>query len=252
MGSEHLSKHTDNDLEPCARGFCRWAACGVPDTRGHRCVRARQSGPDRSSDCKRGSRQRVRGPDRRRLQPHHRQRQPAAGDLRLIMAISKTVTDLERIGDEAEKIARMSRQIHERGTRTCIVCDRPPCRGHRIVDAAPGARRLRAPGRGGRGEHHPADVAIDTEFRSILRQLITFMMEDPRTISTALEIVWIAKAIERIGDHAKNIAEDVIYIVKGTDVAPHRGRGRRARGAQLMGTPWNESRSRTVMAARSS
>ena len=62
------------------------------------------------------------------------------------------------------------------------------------------------------------DQAIDDEFRSILRQLITFMMEDPRTISTALEIVWIAKAIERIGDHAKNMSEQVIYIVKGTDV----------------------------------
>ena len=62
------------------------------------------------------------------------------------------------------------------------------------------------------------DAGIDTEFRSILRQLITYMMEDPRTISTALEIVWIAKAIERIGDHAKNMAEYVIYIVKGTDV----------------------------------
>ena len=62
------------------------------------------------------------------------------------------------------------------------------------------------------------DFAIDEEFRSIVRQLITFMMEDPRTISTALEIVWIAKAIERIGDHAKNMAEQVIYIVKGTDV----------------------------------
>ena len=62
------------------------------------------------------------------------------------------------------------------------------------------------------------DAGIDTEFRSILRQLITYMMEDPRTITVALEIVWIAKAVERIGDHAKNMAEYVIYIVKGTDV----------------------------------
>jgi phosphate transport system protein len=62
------------------------------------------------------------------------------------------------------------------------------------------------------------DVTIDDEFRSIVRQLVTFMMEDPRTISSALEILWIAKAIERIGDHAKNMAENVIYIVKGTDV----------------------------------
>jgi len=73
------------------------------------------------------------------------------------------------------------------------------------------------------------DALIDTEFRGILRQLITFMMEDPRTISTALEIVWVAKAIERIGDHAKNIAEQVIYIVRGTDVR-HTGKERR-RGA---------------------
>ncbi|MBV8029987.1 MAG: phosphate transport system regulator PhoU, partial [Betaproteobacteria bacterium] len=62
------------------------------------------------------------------------------------------------------------------------------------------------------------DAAIDNEFRSILRQLITYMMEDPRTISTSLEVIWVAKAIERIGDHAKNMAEQVIYIVKGTDV----------------------------------
>jgi phosphate transport system protein len=62
------------------------------------------------------------------------------------------------------------------------------------------------------------DAAIDSEFRSVLRQLITYMMEDPRTISTALEIVWVAKAIERIGDHSKNMAEQVIYIVKGTDI----------------------------------
>jgi phosphate transport system protein len=146
-------------------------------------------------------------------------RQPAAGDLRLIMAISKTVTDLERIGDEAEKVARMSRQIHESGhadlqrfANIRHAADIALSMLHQALDAF---ARLDAA--------HAAsvirqDVAIDTEFRSILRQLITFMMEDPRTISTALEIVWIAKAIERIGDHAKNIAENVIYIVKGTDV----------------------------------
>src|SRR5207249_4521560 len=135
-------------------------------------------------------------------------RQPAASDLRLIMAISKTVTDLERIGDEAEKIARMSRQIHERGhadlhrfatvrhaAHIALSMLRQALDAFARLDAADAASIIRQ------------DVAIDTEFRAILRQLITFMMEDPRTISTALEIVWIAKAIERIGDHAKNIAE---------------------------------------------
>ncbi|HZF20681.1 MAG TPA: phosphate signaling complex protein PhoU [Burkholderiales bacterium] len=146
-------------------------------------------------------------------------RQPAAGDLRLIMAISKTVTDLERIGDEAEKIARMSKQIHDRGhtdlhrfanirhaADIALSMLRQALDAFARLDTAQAASIIRQ------------DMAIDIEFRSILRQLITFMMEDPRTISTALEIVWIAKAVERIGDHAKNIAEDVIYIVKGTDV----------------------------------
>jgi phosphate transport system protein len=146
-------------------------------------------------------------------------RQPAAGDLRLIMAISKTVTDLERSGDEAEKIARMSKQIHERGLTDlhrfanirhaadiALSMLRQALDAFARLDTAQAASIIRQ------------DAAIDAEFSSILRQLITFMMEDPRTISTALEIVWIAKAVERIGDHAKNIAEDVIYIVKGTDV----------------------------------
>jgi len=146
--------------------------------------------------------------DRRRLQPHHRQAPAAASDLRLIMAISKTVTDLERIGDEAEKIApcqadprARARDLHRFATvrhaaDIALSMLRQALDAFARLDAADAASIIRQ------------EVAIDTEFRSILRQLITFMMEDPRTISTALEIVWIAKAIERIGDHAKNIAEE--------------------------------------------
>ena len=146
-------------------------------------------------------------------------RQPAATDLRLIMAVSKTVTDLERMGDEAEKIARMSKQIHERDRlkvqrfgqirhagNIAVQMLRQALDAFARLDAEQAAQVVRE------------DMTIDDEFRSIVRQLVTFMMEDPRTISSALEVLWIAKAIERIGDHAKNVAENVIYIVKGTDV----------------------------------
>jgi phosphate transport system protein len=146
-------------------------------------------------------------------------RQPTARDLRLMMAIIKTITDLERSGDEAAKIARMAKAIFERerlkmprisDIRTAadiaLGMLRKVLDAFARLDAVAAAAVIRE------------DQAIDDEFRSILRQLITFMMEDPRTISMAIEIVFIAKAIERIGDHAKNIAEYVIYIVKGTDV----------------------------------
>jgi phosphate transport system protein len=146
-------------------------------------------------------------------------RQPAASDLRLIMGISKIVTDLERIGDEAEKIARMARAIHEHGghhaqrfpavrhaAQIAVRMLRQGLDSFARLDAAAAADVLKE------------DSAIDQEFTSVLRQLITYMMEDPRTITPALEIVWVAKAIERIGDHAKNLAEQVIYIVRGTDV----------------------------------
>jgi phosphate transport system protein len=146
-------------------------------------------------------------------------RQPAASDLRLIMAISKIVTDLERVGDEAEKIARMARAIHEHGAQhaqrfpsirhaahIAVRMLRQALDAFARLDAAAAAEVLKE------------DVAIDSEFRSVLRQLITYMMEDPRTITAGVEIIWVAKAIERIGDHAKNLAEQVIYIVKGTDV----------------------------------
>lgn len=146
-------------------------------------------------------------------------RQPAASDLRLIMAISKIVTDLERMGDEAKKIARMSKRIHEHSPHSV---QRFPAIRHAAdlavkmlrhaldafarLDAASAAEVLKD------------DSEIDAEFKSVLRQLITYMMEDPRTITAALETVWVAKAVERLGDHAKNLAEQVIYIVKGTDV----------------------------------
>src|SRR5438477_4489284 len=146
-------------------------------------------------------------------------RQPAANDLRLILAIIKTVTDLERIGDEAQKIARMAKNIHERGgvlappvVEVRHAAERAISMLRRTLDAF---ARLDC---NAAAEVIRADAGIDAEFGAIMRQLITYMMEDPRTISTALEIVWVAKAIERIGDHAKNMAEYVIYIVKGTDV----------------------------------
>ena len=146
-------------------------------------------------------------------------RQPAASDLRLIMAISKIVTDIERIGDEAEKIARMSKRIHEHGAHHA---QRFPAVRHAAQIAVKMLRQsLDAFARldvSSAAEVLKEDTAIDDEFRSVLRQLITYMMEDPRTISASLETVWVAKAIERIGDHAKNIAEQVIYIVRGTDV----------------------------------
>ncbi len=147
-------------------------------------------------------------------------RQPAASDLRLLFGITKTVTDLERIGDEAQKVARMAKSIHERDGGVRAV------RGVDVRHAAEIAlsmlrQALDAFARldvNAAAEVIRQDAAIDSEFRSILRQLVTYMMEDPRTITTALEIVWVAKAIERMGDHAKNMAEYVIYIVKGTDV----------------------------------
>jgi phosphate transport system protein len=145
-------------------------------------------------------------------------RQPAASDLRLVMAIIKTITDLERIGDEAEKIARMAKLIHE-AERAHM----PRLELKHVASLALSMLR-KALDAFARLDVDSAlqvvkqDRGVDDEFRSILRQLITFMMEDPRTISRCLETLFVAKAIERIGDHAKNMAEYVVYMVEGRDV----------------------------------
>jgi phosphate transport system protein len=146
-------------------------------------------------------------------------RQPAAVDLRMIFAMSKIVTDLERIGDEAKKVARMAKRLHEHGAEHA---QRFPAMRHTaqiavrmLRDALDAFARLDAARAAGVLKE---DSEIDHEFRGTVRQLVTYMMEDPRTITPALDILWVAKALERMGDHAKNVAEQVIYIVKGTDV----------------------------------
>ncbi|CAH0263668.1 Phosphate-specific transport system accessory protein PhoU homolog [Massilia sp. Bi118] len=146
-------------------------------------------------------------------------RQPAANDLRTVMATIKVITDLERIGDEAAKIARTAKSLHERGMVSFNHYDivRTISRNtadmlHDALDAfarLDGKTALQIIAR---------DDEVDFEFRTILRNMITFMMEDPRTISSALDTLWVAKAIERIGDHAKNIAEYVIYVAEGRDI----------------------------------
>jgi phosphate transport system protein len=146
-------------------------------------------------------------------------RQPAANDLRTVMATIKVITDLERIGDEAAKIARTAKSLHERGMvsfnhyETVRTISRATA--DMLHDALDAFARL-----DGKAAVQiiAQDDVIDHEFRTIMRSTITFMMEDPRTISSALDVLWVAKAIERIGDHAKNIAEYVIYVVEGRDI----------------------------------
>ena len=146
-------------------------------------------------------------------------RQPTAGDLRLIMAVIKITTDLERVGDEAAKIGRIAAQMHDQGVVNLFGFSDVHVTANMAIGMLKDALDAFARIDSGAAERIvKQDRQIDNEFRSILRELITFMMEDPRTISTALGVVWIAKALERVGDHAKNIAEYVIYVADGTDV----------------------------------
>ncbi|CAD6554032.1 Phosphate-specific transport system accessory protein PhoU [Paraburkholderia kirstenboschensis] len=145
--------------------------------------------------------------------------QPAARDLRLLMAISKTVTNLERAGDEARKVAKRTRRIAEDRNAQAINITEIALSGEMAIailrrtldalarlDTASAAQIVRD------------DDAIDEQFRAVIQKLVTIMMDDPRVVAIALDYLFIAKAIERIGDHATNIAEIIIYVVKGKDV----------------------------------
>ncbi|HFB65696.1 MAG TPA: phosphate signaling complex protein PhoU [Aeromonadales bacterium] len=149
-------------------------------------------------------------------------RQPAAGDLRLIIAIIKTVTDLERIGDEAEKIARMTLEIFQQEPLI-------PLHKKHLKDIKNLGKHVIEMVRNSLDAFARMDVDaamqvakqeqdVDEQYAALSRQLITYMMEDPRSISSILDVTWVARALERVGDHANNIAEYTIYLVKGKDV----------------------------------
>jgi len=148
-------------------------------------------------------------------------RQPTARDLRLLIAVSKTLGNLERVGDEAARIARTVQRLINTGVFSRLRLPVGDVQFEATLAMESLRKALNAFARldtTAAFEVIKEDNRIDAEFDGMMRKLITYMMEDPRTISASIDLVFVAKAIERVGDHAKNLAEQVIYIVKGTDV----------------------------------
>jgi phosphate transport system protein len=219
--NEHTSKQFDAEMEAIRSGVL--AMGGLVETQFRRAVDALRSPGDVDGVALVASDEQAINKMQMDIDQQCSQiiakRQPAAIDLRMILTVVKIVNELERTGDEIKKIAYKAQQMQRPERLTSV-------RLHDITRAAGLAEEnlrlaLDAFARldvNAAAQVVDNDEAIDAAFLANLRQLISYMMEDPRTISPALEIVFIAKSIERIGDHAKNIAEDVVHVVKGKDV----------------------------------
>ncbi len=220
MTEKHLSSQFDSELNTVSSRVMELG--GMVEAQIHQAVYALQEFDAEAAERVTETEHRVNAMEieiDRELSSIIARRQPTARDLRLLIAISKTTANLERVGDEANKIARMVKSIIESGSARAL-----PSSDLRIAaDLASGLLR-KALDAFARLDTAAAlsilkdDDLIDKEFDGFVRKLVTYMMEDPRKISASLDLLFLAKAIERIGDHAKNIAEFIIYIVKGADV----------------------------------
>lgn len=220
MVDKHLSTQFDSDLNAVSSRVMEMAGLVESQTRG--AIDALTRFNDEAADRVIAAEERVNSMEiviDRELTSIIGRRQPTARDLRLLMAISRITANLERAGDEAQKIARMVKSIIKSGAARSL----PAGELHLAVETASALLRKSLDAFARLDAHMAVEIlkeddVIDREFGGFVRKLITYMMEDPRTISASLDLLFVAKAIERIGDHAKNIAESVIYIVKGADV----------------------------------
>jgi phosphate transport system protein len=220
MSDKHLSTQFDADLNALSARLMEMAGLVESQTRG--AIEALTHFNTEVADRVIAAEERVNAMEvqiDRELSSIIGRRQPTARDLRLLMAISRMTANLERAGDEAQKIARMVKSMIASGSARAL----PVSELHVAVELAAGLLRKSLDAFARLDTKAAVDILkeddmIDREFGGFVRKLVTYMMEDPRMISPSLDLLFVAKAIERIGDHAKNIAESIIYVVKGTDV----------------------------------
>ncbi|WP_459618041.1 phosphate signaling complex protein PhoU [Bordetella sp. 2513F-2] len=217
--TEHTNKQFDADLEHVRSQFLQMG--GVVEAMIHEAIEALTSN---DLNLVEKVREREKEVNRHEVEIDERislilaRHQPTAIDLRTLLAVSKMLTDMERSGDEADKIANAVRRMYENDQRQIPLvelrhmADKVANMLNQSLDAFARLDSVQA------AAVVRSDKEVDKEWKAALRNLITYMMEDPRTISRAIDMVFIARALERIGDHAKNMSERVIYMVRGADV----------------------------------